>query len=224
VTKRDNWHVEARDVRGPRIPARHLDALIEAIVDAYTESEQAVGFHATVEQHVELPFETVLLGVAVTVRKIDITRTDEIVAPCHRGRERQAVPILDLPLARSTAERLGMYRGVSAVVTRTRVAWIDERVSVLRVPRHRPGTQRSTDAGAAGDLDARGDIAHIVQQLLYVRRSEGQSERCPQQLRRFYSFCWPTSIETARNPRSGVDTSPTLSAKLPSFCFQQVRG
>jgi hypothetical protein len=27
----------------------------EAIVDAYTESEQAVGLHATIEQHLELP-------------------------------------------------------------------------------------------------------------------------------------------------------------------------
>ena len=44
-----------------RIPTDRLDAMIEeAIVDAYTESEQAVGFHATVEQHLHLPFETVL--------------------------------------------------------------------------------------------------------------------------------------------------------------------
>ncbi len=47
-----------------RIPTGRLDAMIEeAIVDAYTESEQVVGFHATVEQHLQLPFETVVLGV-----------------------------------------------------------------------------------------------------------------------------------------------------------------
>ncbi len=44
----------------------------EAIIDAHTESAQAVGFHATVEQHRQVPFEAVVLGVAVTV-KIDVT-------------------------------------------------------------------------------------------------------------------------------------------------------
>jgi hypothetical protein len=70
----------------------------EAIVDAYTESEQAVGFHATVEQHLELPFQTAVLGVTVTVKNVDLTGAGEIVAVCYRGRERQALPILDLPL------------------------------------------------------------------------------------------------------------------------------
>jgi hypothetical protein len=29
---------------------------------------------------------------------VDITDADDIVAVCYRGRERQAIPILDLPL------------------------------------------------------------------------------------------------------------------------------
>jgi hypothetical protein len=59
--------------RRPTISPARLDALIdEAIVDAYDESEQAVGFHATIEQHLALPFETVVLGVAVTVKKVDV--------------------------------------------------------------------------------------------------------------------------------------------------------
>ncbi len=82
-----------------RIRAARLDALIEeAIVDAYTEAEQVVGFHATLEQHLALPFETIVLGANVTVKKIDVTVEGQIVAVCHHGRERQAVPILDLPL------------------------------------------------------------------------------------------------------------------------------
>ena len=82
-----------------RIAPSRLDAMIEeAIVDAYTESEQTVGFHATIEQRLQLPFETVILGVAVTVKKVDVAGAGEIVAVCHRGRERQAIPILDLPL------------------------------------------------------------------------------------------------------------------------------
>jgi hypothetical protein len=40
------------------IPPSRLDAMIEeAIVDAYNEAEQAVGFHATIEQHLAVPFE-----------------------------------------------------------------------------------------------------------------------------------------------------------------------
>lgn len=33
-----------------------------------------------------------------TVKKVDITRIGEIVAVCYRGRERQAIPIPELPL------------------------------------------------------------------------------------------------------------------------------
>ena len=83
----------------PAIPPSRLDAMIEeAIVDAYNEAEQAVGFHATIEQHLALPFETVVLGTIVTVRKIDVIASGNIVAVCYRGRERQAIPILELPL------------------------------------------------------------------------------------------------------------------------------
>lgn len=85
--------------RRPRISPARLDALIEeAIVDAYSESEQAIGFHATIEQHLALPFEAVVLGVAVTVKKVDVAEGSHMVAICHRGRERQAIPILELPL------------------------------------------------------------------------------------------------------------------------------
>jgi hypothetical protein len=70
----------------------------EAIVDAYTESEQAVGLHATVDQHLQCPFDTVILGTTVTVKKIELAAACTIVAICYRGRERQAIPILELPL------------------------------------------------------------------------------------------------------------------------------
>ena len=68
VTRNGNPGRKARHASARRrIPTARLDAMIEeAIVDAYTESEQAVGFHATVEQHLQLPFETLVLGVAVT--------------------------------------------------------------------------------------------------------------------------------------------------------------
>jgi len=63
-----------------------LDALIaQATVDCYNEDDLAV------------PFETTVLGVTVTVRKISQTGSG-IVAICVHGKHRQAIPILDLPL------------------------------------------------------------------------------------------------------------------------------
>jgi len=41
---------------------------------------------------------TPLLGVLVTVKGVDLTERDEIVAICSRGRLRQSIPILDLVL------------------------------------------------------------------------------------------------------------------------------
>lgn len=70
----------------------------EAIVDAYGESEQAVGFFTMIEDKLQMPFETMLLEVPVTVERVDLNDRENIVAICRRGRVRQAVPILDLPL------------------------------------------------------------------------------------------------------------------------------
>jgi len=78
---------------------RELKRMIEeAVVDAYDESEQAVGFFTMIEDNLALPFDTVVLGVDVTVEKLDLANRGEIVAVCRRGRERQTVPLLDLPL------------------------------------------------------------------------------------------------------------------------------
>jgi hypothetical protein len=70
----------------------------EAIIDAYTESEQACGFSAMIEQELALPFDTTVLGVTVSVKRVDITEANEVVAVCYRGHDRQAIPILELPL------------------------------------------------------------------------------------------------------------------------------
>lgn len=70
----------------------------EAIVDAYTEDEEKIGIQTMVQDGIEVPFETVVLGVQVRVEKIDILGDNEIVAICRHGRKRQAIPILDLPL------------------------------------------------------------------------------------------------------------------------------
>jgi hypothetical protein len=97
-----------------KLSAAKLKRLIEeAIVDAYGESEQRVGFLTMIEDNLALPFVTRVLGVDVTVERIDLTRSEEIVAICRRGRTRQAIPILELPLPKPVpqgAEWIEAYR------------------------------------------------------------------------------------------------------------------
>jgi hypothetical protein len=82
-----------------RISKARLAAMIEeATVDAYGESEQITGWYTMIEEHLALPFETTMLRVAAKVTKLDLRGDNDIVAICTRGRERQSVPILDLPL------------------------------------------------------------------------------------------------------------------------------
>src|SRR6266702_8500034 len=76
-----------------------LDELVEeAIVDAYGESEQTTGFYTMMEDNLRLPFETEILGVAVTVESIDFSGDDELVAVCRKGQARQKISLLELPL------------------------------------------------------------------------------------------------------------------------------
>jgi hypothetical protein len=98
----------------------------EAIVDAYSEAEQAVGLHATLEQHLQCPFESRVLGMTVTVRKIDVTTAGNIVAIYYRGRERQTILILELPLPDPPPfAQGGGIRQVSAGVEMRRAAsWL----------------------------------------------------------------------------------------------------
>jgi hypothetical protein len=85
--------------RATKMSEAKLDALIEeATVDAYDRSEQMMGFHAMLGEHLDMPFKTEVLGVEVTVEKVDLTDDDQIVVACPRGKSRQTIPILDLPL------------------------------------------------------------------------------------------------------------------------------
>jgi hypothetical protein len=99
----------------PKAPSKgELAELIEqATVDAYNESEQTTGFYTMLEEHLAMPFETQMLGVAVTVERLDLTDDEQIVAVCARGKSRQRIPVLDLPLAQPLpdgAEWIEAYR------------------------------------------------------------------------------------------------------------------
>ena len=95
------------------LDVERLEAMAEeATVDAYNESEQICGWACTLETHVALPFETIVLGDAVTVDRIE-QRGICVVAICKRGRSRQAIDILELPLPSSRpagAEWIDAYR------------------------------------------------------------------------------------------------------------------
>ena len=70
----------------------------QATVDAYNESEQITGWFTMIEENLGVPFETAVLGVPVTVEGVELNRSEQIVAVCKRGRIRQSLPVLDLPL------------------------------------------------------------------------------------------------------------------------------
>jgi hypothetical protein len=95
-------------------PSRaQLNELIaEATVDCWNESECITGFYTMLEEQLDLPFQTEVLGFAVTVADIDLTDDDQIAAVCVRGRTRQRIPILDLPLSAPPdgAEWIEAYR------------------------------------------------------------------------------------------------------------------
>ncbi|MBU1206666.1 MAG: calcium-binding protein [Proteobacteria bacterium] len=100
--------------RATRAGALHLERLIaEATVDCYNESEEIAGIFTMLEEELAVPFMTKLLGVEVTVERVDLNDAGEIVAVCRRGREHQRIPVLDLPLPERRprgAEWIDAYR------------------------------------------------------------------------------------------------------------------
>lgn len=97
-----------------RVGRAELDALVErATIDCYGLEEQATGLYTMIQEHLATPFQTQVLGATVTVRDVDLTDEDRIVAICVRGSARQAISILDLPLPAprpAGAEWIDAYR------------------------------------------------------------------------------------------------------------------
>jgi hypothetical protein len=85
--------------RGPRLSRARLDELVEeALVDAYGDSEQAGAFYTMMENDLRLPFETEILGVPASVVSIDIAGDGQLVAICRKGKTRQRISLMELPL------------------------------------------------------------------------------------------------------------------------------
>ncbi len=77
---------------------RLAEMIEEATIDCYNELEQLTGLFTMIEEHLEVPFETIVLGVPVTVERIDQDPSEQIIAVCRRGRHRHSLPILGLSL------------------------------------------------------------------------------------------------------------------------------
>lgn len=90
-----------------------LDAMVEeAVIDCNDEEEALTGFATVVQDNLEVPFDTTVLGVKVTVTGVMHT-SHGLLAACARGRHRQAIHVLDLPLPApppAGAEWIAAYR------------------------------------------------------------------------------------------------------------------
>ncbi len=97
----------------PPSKQRLRELVAEAIVDAYDEAEQRIGFFTMIEDNLALPFETEVLGVPVKVERVECTEANEIVAVCRRATARQRIAVLELPLPQpppAGAEWIEAYR------------------------------------------------------------------------------------------------------------------
>ena len=86
--------------------------IMDAITDANDADEQLMGLYNMIEENLAVPFDTNLLGVAVTVTRIELI-THGITATCVRGQHRQSIHLLDLPLPTPPPpgwERIAAYR------------------------------------------------------------------------------------------------------------------
>ena len=99
------WRVE-------ELSEEELDALVEeATIDAYGD-EQPGAFAVMIEDNLEMPFETTVLGVTVLVKGVTLTASG-IMADCVRDGHHQAIDVLDLPLPEPPpkgAEWIAAYR------------------------------------------------------------------------------------------------------------------
>lgn len=107
-----------------------LDAMVEeATVDCYNEDEQLTGLFTMLEDNLVLPFQTQVLGVTVTVERVDLTASGQIVANCSRDRVRQTIPNPRHAPAGTVTRGRGVDRGVPPLAQRSarRVSYLGGR-------------------------------------------------------------------------------------------------
>ena len=102
--------------RPPQLSKGDLERLVEeATVDANGESEQVCGFYTMLENDLELPFNTAVLGNEVAVERIDLSDDDHIVVVSRRPPRAAEPPHFGSAAAGAAAQRMGMDRGLPAL-------------------------------------------------------------------------------------------------------------
>jgi hypothetical protein len=84
----------------------------EATIDCHDEEEQLTGLATMIEENLEVPFQTTVLGIMVTVTRV-AHASHGLVAECVRGGHKQAIHVLDLPMPEPPpkgAEWIAAYR------------------------------------------------------------------------------------------------------------------
>lgn len=163
-----------RPKRPLHLSKRELDRLVEeATVDCYDESEQVAGLYTMIEENLAVPFETEVLGVVAIVERIDLTDRDEIVAVCRRGRERQRIGLVDLPLPSpqpAGAQWIAAYRHWAHESRGTDREYDDSRpAQVLSDDPPPRATPASHESNLAGLLHLR---EHLLNELVAGRRQQ----------------------------------------------------
>jgi hypothetical protein len=69
-----------------------------AVVDCHDEDEAVMGIYTMIENELEVPFRTAVLGVDVVVERVGFDDADQVVAFCRRGSGVQRIALLNLPL------------------------------------------------------------------------------------------------------------------------------
>jgi Calcium binding len=93
----------------PPAKAKLIAMIKEAVVDAYTESEQRTGFYTLLDERLGTPFDTEVFGAAVTVERLDMTNDEQLIAICPRplatGDSDSRAPSPESPPARCRVDR-----------------------------------------------------------------------------------------------------------------------
>jgi hypothetical protein len=61
----------------------------KATVDCCNELEHVSGLFTMLEENLAVPFKTTVLGVPVTVDRVELNQRDQVVAICSRGNRRR---------------------------------------------------------------------------------------------------------------------------------------
>jgi len=76
--------------------SQNLAALIEeAIIDAYGEDEQRMGFLVMIEENIPVPFSATIAGSSIQVKKFDVD-DHRIFVRCKRNGRMYSVDVLDI--------------------------------------------------------------------------------------------------------------------------------